>query len=214
MEENIITIFISAGVSFLITIIYWLGKKILILIDDKKKFNEYKKYAVEFLENCIISYNKNEFGYHNRKYKLKELKIEIISAPNNINNPNLTEKEIPILVLGFLSQKYMLDANNLWLLRYILDSMYEESKWFIIGNFICNYGNKKEFINFIEFNIQNKENKILSFLRRDCYIILTKDTDKNKLETLLTKLKHNEFDGRIKKSIKQWISNHQQKIFK
>jgi len=213
MVTNFSVALISTVVSFVFTlviaIIYWCRKYIHQYYLNKKCFKIYKQYAIEFLENCIASYDKKKFTFYGREYALSQLEIEIMHPFYNNKIESLHDdniKYIPTLSLGFLSVKHLLDGKDLWLLRYILDHMCQEYKWFYKSSYypMERRHNARISINFSEFNIQDKEDNILSVLGRNCFIELTKNTDKNKLETILTKLKHNEFDDRIKKAIKQW----------
>ncbi len=213
MDTNILAAFISAGVSIFITSVYWFGKLIYNLWVKKKQFNTYKNYAIEFLENCIQSSESDIFKYSNIKtYTLNQLDIELIHLPTNIKCESSTHKVeyIPIITLGFLSLKYLLDKNERHLLRYILDNMCEEYKWFRMGNYNIQHPkySTATTVNFVEFNIQDMDGNILSFLDKDCFILLTTNTDTKELKALRKELENNEFDDRIKKAIKQWESNN------
>ena len=200
MTSEILTALLAIGTSISFTLwIRWYDNN-----NKEKELNEkfklYKGYAEEFLEICIMGYNNKNFKYYDNVYTLDQLEIEIICKPSNLKISSLDKTELlPMFTLGFLSSKYMLDDKDLHLLRYILDNMYEKSKWFRKASL------PSININFSEFNIQDNEENILSFLYISCFIMLTKNTDKNKLETLLTKLKHDEFDDRIRKIIKKGV---------
>ena len=206
MDTNILAVIISSLIYVLFAILNWCRQKIVIWYTNKKMFKTYKEYAIEFLEACISS----EFYIFSEVYSFDQLKVVLEQNPRNLvfnifSKPN--EELIPIYALGFISKKYMLEFKELWLLRYILDNMSEENKWFFRDHTLVQ--GQIEFqvyhTSFSSFSVQDKYDNTLFFFINDCNMVLTKNTDITKLKTLLTKLKHGKFDGRIKKIIKKGV---------
>ena len=205
MESNSLAAVVSALVSIVLAVFYWICSCFYQNYSNKKTIKIFKNYAIEFLKSCITGYNESKLCLGDKIYQLDQLKIVLELNPQKLQyNIFVKPKEDLILIyaLRFLAKKYQLEHNELWLLRNILDNMSPDEVWFFRDNTLMQAMGYNT--SFESFSVQDKNNNNLFFFINDCNIVLTKNTDKNKLETLLTKLTHHEFDKRIEKAFKQW----------
>lgn len=207
MDTNILAALVSAGVSVIITGIYWGWRHIYQYWTKQKVFKTYKNYAVECLEELIYYHKKNKIRYtvdpkDHIEYDLKDLEFNFVIKTGN--EYGLIQKNtIMSIIISFMAEKYLLDEKEQTLLCKILARM-TLKPWSIKAKY--EDGETKRQIEFLSITIQNKNNS-LSQILPSVYGITLPNVNIDFLEKILVQLKHNEFDKRIKKILRGAINN-------
>lgn len=213
-NTNLVAALISAGVSLLIYIICFFGRKIYSCYRRHKEFKIYKKYLIEFLENYLYFLEKKRFKYYEKEYNMGDLQVFYHS-----NNTTLYEiKSIsvaPFIILSFLKENRILSNKEVGILSDILIQISEHIKIFLLDcPFVEIYNYDKEVIDnkiirdFSRFEILSSDgNNILASGLPNEHIVTIEDSEinlENKVKTILKELKESKdkkHDIRIKKII-------------
>ena len=198
MDKDLTTALISAGVSVIMTGIYWCGKGIKKLWDKEQTFITYKKYVKEFFELYLIALKTNTITYDNTTYNIDNLQFLFIIEDGN-KSESVPKDEIPSLILALISERNLLTDNETTLFVKILSNLLPE-KWISPCKKI-DENNKKILFSYIAICSSNTS---LADLDREHYIYCISSQDT--IEKLQTQFKHNEsnkIDKRIKKIIKK-----------
>ncbi len=208
-DTNIIAAFVSAGVSFFLTFIYWCGKGIYKWWKKRKHFETYKGYVKEILENLIHYHDTQKIRctidpQKPKDYSLDDLKFLYIIKEGN-KEKSINQDFIVSVFLSFIQKRDLLDDKEMKLLTGILGNMSTE-QWCSKAKYVDNSKeNKNKQIDFTGVIIRCKDIRI-SHLLSDYYSMLHEE-NKHFYEKLLGQLKHKEFDERINRIIDKNIND-------
>ncbi len=201
--SNITTALISAGVSVIMTIIYWCGKGMVNWYQKRKTFKTYKKYVQEFFKLYLIALDTNTITFENINYNITDDLEFIFIIESGNKQENISKHEIPTLILGFISERELLSDNETKLLLILLKKLSSE-KWI---EHCKKIDENKIKILFSQLEILSSEGYTsLVNLNKDQYIYspsIYSPSFKDTIEKLQTQFKHNEFDKRIRRIIKK-----------
>ena len=200
MDKDLTTALISAGVSVIMTGIYWCGKGVKKLWVKHITFITYKNYVKEFFELYIHALKTNTITYDNTTYNIDDLEFTFVIEDGN-QSEKISTVKIPTLILAFICERDLLSDDETTLFVNILANLLPE-KW-ILG---CKKIDKnKKIILFSQLGIfLSKTPTQLASLDKDHYIYSNSSQDT--IEKLQTQFKHNESNKihkRIKKIIKK-----------
>lgn len=200
MDSNVLAALISAGVSFGITIIYWLGKQGYTLWQRRKIFKSYKNYAKDCLEQLLYYYKHKKIAHWDEKdkyYKWEDLKWTFIVKEGN-RTEDIADDFMPSLIISFIAERELWTNKEAELLLKVLGNMCPE-KW-LSGAKLTEPGGKK--IEFSGIVIDEKDNKNISEIDTNYYCFIAEHcATRDFCEKILSKLNHGEYDARIKKII-------------
>ena len=189
MDENVLAALVSAGVSVIITVIYWVGKQIYQFWAEKELFKTYKNYAIESLELILKYQDKDiscDIGEVVYESDLCNSKIAGIMPVTNKDNC------VVLYVLYKLKYKYILTKNQ----EKILINILHDIPLNLFHDHIIN--NTKT----IYFSIFENSNMVVCKEIKDkmCYT-----PNFNIIKKALDNLKKGELDNFIKSSIKELV---------
>ena len=198
MDKDLTTALISAGVSVIMTGIYWCGKGVKKLWVKHITFITYKNYVKEFFELYIHALKTNTITYDNTTYNIDDLEFTFVIEDGN-QSEKISTVKIPTLILAFICERDLLSDDETTLFVNILANLLPE-KWILLCKKIDE--NNKEIL-FSQLGIY-LSNTLLAYLDRNYCIYSPSSQDT--IEKLQTQFKHNESNKihkRIKKIIKK-----------
>ncbi|MGL5253564.1 MAG: hypothetical protein ACRC9L_00845 [Brevinema sp.] len=200
MDSNILSALISAGVSFMITGLYWGGKQVYEAFRKRKSFKTYKAYAQECLKQLIYYYEKHKIVHWDDKdkyYKWEDLEWYFIKETGNETIPQ-DDNSILNIILSFIGERDLLTKEEQVTILKILLKMSTEN-WIFHAKLVGKDGIKQEFSDIF---ISDSSKKIITGIYYDHYcVIFDHCANKDFCENLLLKLEKGDFDTRIKKII-------------
>ena len=205
MDTNILAVIISSLIYVFFAILNWCRQKIVIWYTNKKMFKTYKKYATECLEKLIYYYKNKKIIYdvnpdNKKEYNLEELNFRL-SKDDNTTSPSssIDSNKVISIFLSFIAERELLDEKEQTLLCGLLSKM-NTIRWLSIiqhkSNQPAEINRKILYISILAHGTS------LSFSDSVLYRVTLDNVTLPFVEDMLTKLKNEKFDDRIRKIIK------------